>query len=136
MRRRESATSRWAGKARKDANMAIDSSRLPVGQKITLPGHFDQAVTLEGFRPLGRGFECRVRLPDGSLDETVISGDEARSLLGDNDNEATTIIPADADQVRLLIESTRIRLAYTPTPILRSASQGFAPCPTRSRRST
>ena len=116
--------------------MAIDSSRLPIGQKVTLAGHFDQAVTLEGVRPLGRGFECRVRLADGSLDETVISEEEARSLVGDNDNEAGTIVPADADQVRLLIESTRIRLASRTTPILRSASQGFAPCPTRSRRST
>lgn len=52
--------------------MAIDPSSLPIGQKVTLPGHFDQAVTLEGVRPLGRGLECRVRLPGGSLDETVI----------------------------------------------------------------
>jgi len=34
--------------------MEIDSSRIPVGQKITLPGHFDHDVTLEGARPLGK----------------------------------------------------------------------------------
>jgi hypothetical protein len=93
--------------------MGIEAARLPIGQKVTLPGHFDQAVTLEGVRPLGKGFECRVRLADGSLDETVISEEEAQFLIGETGvTETTTIIPADADQVRLLVESTRIRLAY------------------------
>ena len=36
-----------------------------------LPGHFDQAVILEGVRPLGKGMECRGRLPDGYLYEPL-----------------------------------------------------------------
>ena len=84
--------------------MQIDHSRLPVGQKIMLPGHFDQAVVLEGVRPIGQGFECRVRLSDGSLDETVISEEEAQILISGNGNDATTTIPANAEQIRLLIE--------------------------------
>ncbi len=94
--------------------MGIEAARLPIGQKVALPGHFDQAVTLEGVRPLGKGFECRVRLADGSLDETVISEEEAQILLGGvGVAEPTSTIPADADQVRLLVESTRIRVAYS-----------------------
>ena len=111
-------------------NMAIDSSKLPIGQRVLLPGHFDQAVILEGVRPLGRGIECRVRLPDGSLDETVISEEEAHILIGDNgDNDTTTIIPADADQVRLFIESTRIRLAYTHDPHFAVSLSGIRTLP-------
>jgi len=111
--------------------MGIDPSRLPIGQKIMLPGHFDQAVTLEGVRPLGRGFECRVRLPDGFLDETVISEEEAQVLIGDtgNDTTTTTTTPADAEQVRLLIESTRIRLAYTHDPHFAVSLSGIRTLP-------
>ena len=110
--------------------MEIEAARLPIGQKVALPGHFDQAVTLEGVRPLGRGFECRVRLADGSLDEAVISEEEAQILIGDSgSNDATTIIPADADQVRLLIESTRIRLAYTHDPHFAVSLSGIRTLP-------
>ena len=111
--------------------MAIDSSRFPIGQKVMLPGHFEQAVTLEGVRPLGRGFECRVRLSNGSLDETVISEEEAHILLGDLGSDPTTIVPADAEQVRLLIESARIRLCV---PGRRCPSGLVCGAPSTSRR--
>jgi hypothetical protein len=49
-----------------------------IGQRILLRGHFDVLVALEDARPLGSddsaGFECRVYLSDGSLEEAVISG--------------------------------------------------------------
>jgi SNF2 family DNA or RNA helicase len=95
-----------------------------------LPGHFDQAVILEGVRPLGKGMECRVRLPDGYLDETVISEEEAHLLIGDGGgNDTTTITPADADQIRLLVESTRIRLAYTHDPHFAVSLSGIRTLP-------
>ena len=53
---------------------------LPLGQSVPMPGHFDTPVVLEEVRRLGSGYECRVRLPDGSLDEVVISADEAATL--------------------------------------------------------
>ena len=88
-----------------------------IGNRVAFPGHFDTPVMLEDIRPLGvngsAGYACRVRLPDGALDETTISPDEAMSILG---AESTTIEappqPVDAGQLRLLVESTRIRLAY------------------------
>jgi SNF2 family DNA or RNA helicase len=89
---------------------------LPIGQRIFLPGHFDVPVVLEDARALGNdgsgGYECRVRLPDGSLDEAVISAAEARALLATSATPQSTIQPVDAERLRLLIESTRIRLAY------------------------
>ena len=86
-----------------------------VGRRISLPGHFDVAVFLEDIRPLGMdgsaGYECRVRLPDGALEETVISSEEAATISGVE--EKADPQPADAERLRLLVESTRIRLAYS-----------------------
>src|SRR5712692_7511505 len=90
---------------------------LPIGQRVSLPGHFDVPVVLEDARALGDGgaggYECRVRLPDGSLDEAVISAAEAQTLLTTSAVTQATIRPVDAERLRLLIESARIRLAYT-----------------------
>jgi superfamily II DNA or RNA helicase len=86
---------------------------LPVGQRITLPGHFAEPVVLESVRPLGDGFECRVRLADGTPDETVISREEAETIFGKQVEVQASVKPADAENIRLLVESSRIRLAYT-----------------------
>jgi len=88
-----------------------------IGQRIFLPGHFDVAVVLEDARPLGSddsaGYECRVRLPDGSLEETVISAEEVEAILGKGPGETkSSERPVAAEKLRLLIESTRVRLAY------------------------
>ena len=109
--------------------MAVNVSRLPIGQKILLHGHFDHAVTLEAVRPLGKGLECRVRLSSGVLDETVISDEEAQGLIAGEGAEAPTAVPANADQLRLLVESTRIRLAYTHDPHFAVSLSGIRTLP-------
>ena len=87
-----------------------------IGQRIFLPGHFDVPVVLEDARPLGSddsaGYECRVRLPDGSLEEAVISAEEVVAVLGKGPDEVKVETPVDAEKLRLLIESARVRLAY------------------------
>jgi len=85
---------------------------LPLGQMVPLPSHFDTPVVIEEVRHLGAGYECRVRLPNGSLDEVVISADEATALaaLGGARPMLNLVDPID---LQLLIESARIRLAYT-----------------------
>ncbi len=96
--------------------MVESTFRLPIGQRISLPGHFDVPVLLEDARPLGidgtSGYECRVRLPDGSLDEAVISASEAAALAQAAYKPSATVRPVDAEKLRLLVESARIRLAY------------------------
>ena len=109
--------------------MTVDPSRLPVGQKITLPGHFDHAVTLEGVRPLGKGFECRVRLASGTLDEAIISEAEALALAGDAGEVNSHVEPVNAEQLRLLIESARIRLAYAHDPHFAVSLSGIRTLP-------
>ena len=95
--------------------MAENQLSTQIGHRIFLKGHFDVSVTLEDVRPLGTdgsdGYECRVRLPDGALEETVISSEEAAIISGVEEKAAAQ--PADAERLRLLIESARIRLAYT-----------------------
>jgi SNF2-related domain len=55
-----------------------------------------------------------VRLPDGSPDEAIVSTEEAEALFGQTSTGAAKVTPADADKLRLLVESARLRLAYTP----------------------
>ncbi len=94
--------------------MADNPLSAQIGSRISLQGHFDVPVTLEDVRPLGTdgaaGYECRVRLPDGALEEAVISAEEAATLVGVEENVAARSV--DAERLRLLIESARIRLAY------------------------
>lgn len=109
--------------------MPVDATRLPVGQKVVLPGHFDQAVILEGVRQVGNAFECRVRLASGSLDEAVISAQEASALIGGSSDDTATIAPAGGEQIRLLVESARIRLAYTHDPHFAVSLSGIRTLP-------
>ena len=96
----------------------MDENRLSshIGCLVTPPGHFEFPVVLEDARPLGSNdltcFECCIRLPDGSLEEAVISTDEVAAILGKGEIEAEFVIPVDAEKLRLLVESTRIHLAY------------------------
>jgi len=97
--------------------MAENNLSTQIGRPISLPGHFDVPVILEDVRALGAdgsaGYECRVRLPDGTLEEAVISPAEAAVLfIHDMPAACPTIKLADAEKLRLLIESARIRLAY------------------------
>lgn len=81
-----------------------------IGHQVSLPGHFAEAVILESVRPIGTGYECRVRLTDGSLEEVVISAGEAASLVktANAPQETRLVKPAD---LQLLVESARSRLA-------------------------
>jgi superfamily II DNA or RNA helicase len=85
---------------------------FPIGQRVVLPSHFAEPVVLEAVRPVGSGYECRVRLPDGTPDETVLSAEEAAALLGAVGEGYTRVASVDAEEMRLLVESSRIRLAY------------------------
>ncbi len=86
-----------------------EKKSLPIGQKVSLPGHFDVPVTLVDVRILENGFECLVRLPDGSLDETTISVEEANYLIKPTEEKPNTLTPVvwdplenlDAEPIRI-----------------------------------
>jgi len=85
--------------------------QFPIGQRIDLPGHFAEPVLLESVRPIGQGCECRVRLPDGTLEEVVLSEEET-SRLGTHDGQVPAFNLVEPADLQLLVESARIRLAY------------------------
>ncbi len=103
------------------------------GQQIYLTGHFDVPVVLEDMRPLSSdasaGYECRVRLHDGSLQEVVISAEEAAAILGMQPDEGKARTPVDAEKLRLLIESARLRLAYAHDPQFAVSLSGIRTLP-------
>jgi hypothetical protein len=58
-----------------------ETADFPIGQRVVLPGHFADPVTLEAVRAVGTGYECRVRLSNGSPGEAILSADEAALLI-------------------------------------------------------
>jgi hypothetical protein len=60
--------------------MGGTNAQLLIGQQVSLPGHFALPVTLEAAHPVAQGYECQVRLPDGTLEQITISLDEATTL--------------------------------------------------------
>jgi len=94
------------------STIQMSPEKFPIGQRVSLPGHFLDPVTLEGIRFIGSGYECRVRLSDGTPDEAILSVEEASALVGQAVVAPSVVHPADAEKLRLLVESARIRLAY------------------------
>jgi superfamily II DNA or RNA helicase len=93
--------------------MTSDRLSALIGRRLVLPGHFEGEVVVEAARPLGGGVELRVRLLSGNLDETVLPAAEIDNLLNQQPAPTTSVHPVDAEKLRLLVESARIRLAYT-----------------------
>src|SRR5271157_3618623 len=60
----------------------LSPEKFPIGQRVSLPGHFPESVTLEGIRFIGSGYECRVRLADGTSDEAILTLEEGATLAG------------------------------------------------------
>ena len=90
----------------------MTDTQFPIGRRITLDGHFAEPEVLESVRVLGGGFECRVRLLDGTPDEAILSKEEAAVLFDQQVEAPACVHPADAESILLLVESARIRLAY------------------------
>jgi SNF2 family DNA or RNA helicase len=82
-----------------------------IGKKVTIPGHFNEPVVVEAVREIMGGYELQVRLPDGSLDEAILSLSEAALFAEQTGGEPEAKI-VDARKISLLVESARIRLAY------------------------
>jgi superfamily II DNA or RNA helicase len=84
-----------------------------IGQRLSLPGYFEREVTVESARSLGSSIEVRVRLSTGELDEAVLSADDVAPFLHGQREPVIATRAVDAEKLRLLVESARIRLAYT-----------------------
>jgi len=74
-----------------------NNSALPIGQKGFFPGHSDVREMMEEARLLGGWHECCFRLPDGSLQEAVISLEESAILT--ESFEASVAVAQSADAI-------------------------------------
>src|SRR5712664_3603780 len=88
--------------------MSIDpiltpENKFPLGQRIALPGHFLEPVTLKGIRFIGSGYECRVRLGDGTPDEAILSLEEAAASSGQVVGSRRLIPLPKAENLRLQV---------------------------------
>ncbi len=94
--------------------MSIESSDVAnlINHKVLLKGHFEHLVIIEDARSLGNCFELRVRLPNGHLEEAVLTQEEIDNLLGQVNQGKEPSHTVNPEKLRLLIESARIRLAY------------------------
>lgn len=110
-------------------SLSPTSTERLTGQRLRLEGHFNEAVTIEGIRPLGAGYEVRVRRGNGVLDETILSADEVQVLLNSLQPEPPPVTLANPHHLRLLVESVRIRLAYAHDPQFAVSLSGIRTLP-------
>lgn len=91
----------------------MPNSAFPLGQRMALPGNFAEPVILEAVRPVGSGFECRVRLPEGAPDDAVLSVEAWHGLSGSAPDTQAKVAPVDAE--RVIRASTQIEAAAAIT---------------------
>jgi hypothetical protein len=86
---------------------------FPISRRIDLPGHFAGSVDFDFVRPLGNGCGCSFHFANGTLNETTLSQEEASAILRQQTEAPRSVKPAHAESIRILVESARVRLAYS-----------------------
>ena len=103
--------------------IAIDAA----GKRLALAGHFVQPVLVEAAEPFDALVLLRVRTLEGQLREAMVTPDELASALASASPETRqTVSP---DQFFLLVESSRIRLAFAHDPHFAVALTGIEVLP-------
>lgn len=108
----------------------MDDVNSLIGQKITLVGHFARPVLIESITHKDDTFALQVRLDDGLLQETRLTLEEIEELLQKKPVQAqpsSQSVPAD--DLRLLVESHRINLAYAYDPLFAVSLSGIRSLP-------
>ena len=100
-----------------------------IGKKIKIPGYFATTVTVEAIEPLSSAMLLRVRTSEGKLEEIVLTLEEVEKLLEEIPSESGEQIQVAGDELRLLIESNRIRLAYCYDPYFAVSLSGIQSLP-------
>jgi superfamily II DNA or RNA helicase len=98
-----------------------------LGRRVSLPGFFAAPVTVEEAEPEGDVVFLRVRTAAGTLDEIPIPSDLLEQALAVDGEVSTRIVPAQ--DLFLLTEATRIRLAYAFDPYFAVSLSGIDALP-------
>jgi superfamily II DNA or RNA helicase len=99
-----------------------------VGQRVLLPGYFTAPVTVEAAEPVADEIVyLRVRTTAGTLDEVPVSAGVLEEALLSAERAAIRLV--DPDDLFLLVESSRIRLAYAFDPYFAVSLSGIEALP-------
>ncbi|MCX8119190.1 MAG: hypothetical protein N3G78_14830, partial [Desulfobacterota bacterium] len=100
-----------------------------IGRKIKILGYFAMPVTVEAMEFLNDAMVLRVRTSEGKPDEVILSLEEFEKLIEDLPPKSEETIQAPSEELRLLIESNRIRLAYSYDPYFAVSLSGIQSLP-------
>jgi len=97
-----------------------------LNKKIKLPSQFAEPVKVEDITPLGTNYKLRVRKTNGLLEEVIITDKELEEIQIISEEINT---PVNAKHLLLLVESYRIRYAYSYDPYFAVSLSGIQPLP-------
>ena len=100
-----------------------------IRRKIKILDYFATPVTVEAIEPLSGAMLLRVRTSEGKLEEVVLPLDEIEKLLEEIPLQMEEQIQVPGEELRLLIESNRIRLAYCYDPYFAVSLSGIQSLP-------
>ena len=100
-----------------------------IGKQVEISGHFARPVTVESVKPLSSTYLVQVRTDEGRLDEAVLSVEELHQLLDQVSLKGSDNVPYSAKDLRLLVESRRIRLAFAYDPYFAVSLSGIRSLP-------
>ena len=97
-----------------------------IDRLVNLPTYFSDPVRVESVRPVGDHYKLRIRKSDGYLDEIVLTSREIQELkvVSEESNR-----PVDAELLSLLVESHRIRYAFSYDPYFAVSLSGIRTLP-------
>jgi superfamily II DNA or RNA helicase len=99
-----------------------------IGRLVHLPGYFSTAVTVEAAEPVADGIIfLRVRTSSGALDEIPVPAEVLQTALRSAEQAAVRF--ASPQDLFLLVESARIRLAYAFDPYFAVSLSGIEALP-------
>ena len=97
-----------------------------LNKKIKLPSQFSEPVKVEDITSLGTNYKLRVRKTNGHLEEVIITDKELEEIQIISEEINT---PVSAKHLLLLVESHRIRYAYSYDPYFAVSLSGIQTLP-------
>jgi SNF2 family DNA or RNA helicase len=103
----------------------MDPQKL-LNKKVKLPTQFAEPVKVESIMVLGCHYKLRIRKTDGLLEELIITDEEIKEIQLISEEINTLINPK---HLLLLVESRRIKYAYTYDPYFAVSLSGIQTLP-------
>jgi len=97
-----------------------------LNKKVGIPSQFTEPVKIESFESVGSHYKLRVRKTDGHLEEIILTDQEVEEIQVLSDDLS---LPVQAEHLLLLVESHRIKYAYSYDPYFAVSLSGIKTLP-------